>query len=573
LASRTASGGRCYDRDVVRRLALLMLIAAAFSCKHETPPAPPAPTETPVAAPATLVAEGTLREPDAFWGRLRKGGGAALAGSPDSAAGVILERAGVDPGLAPLVSGGQPFHVALGDAPDGMAFAIAMKLVDLQTVRSTLVESETARYKTEEVAGMIRLVPRDGTAPHLAVAVTWSGYLVMASSESDLGTLGAYAARTLPSKPLPASAFELRFDPAALGRAGKKAPDFATKITAYLAAMARSLLPPEVDASALAACFTPGIRDTTATAGDLAEARVVADADDARLDVVATLVPKAGDNAARKRLAAMHPASAGPLLDAPRDAIAALFWSDTAEQRAGDATALGPCVGKALAPILGPGGGQKLADLLASWARGRGDWETASFVAKSPAAGLVVRAPVADGGVASSTVRGFVDLASQPSVADAIGGLLPLRAGAVESFDVPRVGKASVVMFPPPAPLSHGVADASAPGPELAPPGMAWAVDGKEADVALGLTPRDLLALARPATPLRTNLSIEHAIGALGADASFAAIVEPPGCCAGAGPASAPLTFGWGRHEGNGRVTLAIGDELFGQLFARATAP
>lgn len=549
-----------------------MLIGSALSCKHEAPPPPQAPSETPVAAPATLVAEGTLRDPDAFWGRIRKGAGAALAGSPDSAAGVILERAGVDPGLAPLVSGGLPFHVALGDAPDGMAFAIAMKLKDIQTVRSTLVESETARYRTEEVGGMVRLVPRDDPAPRLAVAVTWSGYLVIPSSASELGTLGAYAARTLPTKALPASAFELRFDPAALGRAGKTAPDFAARTTALLAATARSLLPPEVDAGALAACFTPGIRDTTATAGDLAEARIVADADDAKLDVVATLVPKPGDNTARKRLAAMHPASAGPLLDAPRDAIAALFWSDTAEQRADDATALGPCIGKALAPILGPGGGPRLADLLAAWARARADWETASFVAKGPAAGLVVRAPVADAGVASSTVRGFVDLASQPSVADAITRLLPLRAGAVESFDVPRVGKASVVMFPAPAPLSRGLLDAAAPGAELAPPGMAWAVDAKEADIGLGLTPRDLLALAKPVTPLRTNLSIEHAVGALGADASFAAVVEPSGCCAGVEPASAPLTFGWGRREGNGRVSLAIGDELLGQLFARATA-
>lgn len=567
---------------MIRRLALVAsLVSVALACKHDAPPAPHAASEPPVPAPPTLIAEGTLRDPDAFWGRLRKGGGEAFARTPETAAGVILSQAGVDPALAPLVSGSLPFCFAVGDGPDGIGFAIAMKLGDVQALRSTLVESDAARFRGEEVQGMIRLLPRDGAAPipRLAVAVTWSGYLVVASSASELGSLGAYAARTVPTKPLPKSAFELRVDPAALGPAGKKAPELAASATGILAATARGLLPAEVDASTLAACFTPGLRDTAAMTGDLAEVRLDADVDDAQLDVVATLVPKAGDSGARKKLASMHPASAAPLLDAPRDAVAALFWSDTAQLRVDDASALGPCLGHALSPILGVGGGPRLADLWASWARGRGDWQTASFVAKSPAAGLVVRAPVADGSVAASTVRGFVDLASQPPVADAIAGLLPLRANAanaanaVESFDAPRVGKAQVVMFPGHPAFSRGLGDAPEPGPVLAPPGVAWAVDAKEADIGIGQSPRDLLGLARPPTAWRTLASVEHAVGALGADACFAAVVAPGGCCAGEGPASAPLTLGWGRRADEGRLSLVIGDELLGQLVVRATSP
>jgi hypothetical protein len=561
---------------VVRRVALLLLLASVASmgpaCKHDPTPAPHAASEPPIPAPATLIASGTLRDPDAFWAHLRKGGGAAFAHAPESAAGAILEWAGVDPGLAPLVAGNQPFHVALGDSADGVASVIAMKLQDIATVRSTLVEAETAHYRGEEIDGMIRLVPRDATPARIGVAVTWSGYLVIASNASELSTLGAYVTRTLPTKPLPTAPFEMRVEPDALGRTGKKGPDLAAKVTGILAATAHSLLPHEVDATALAACFTPGIQDTFAQAGDLTEARLEASADEDRLDVIATLVPGPGDTAARRRLETMHPGSLGPLLDAPRDSVAALFWSDSSSTRTADAGTLGPCLGRALAPILGPGGGSRLADLLASWARGRGDWETMAFVAKTGTAGLVVRAPVADAGVASSTARGFADLASQPSLADAIAGLLPLRAGTVESFDAPRVGKASVVMFPGHTPFSRGLADPSAAAPELAPAGMAWAVDAKEADVAVGQSPRELLALARPATALHANPSIELAMGALGAEASFAAIVAPPGCCAGAGPASAPLLIGWGRHEGHGRANLAVGDELLGQLVVQITS-
>ena len=562
---------------MIRRIALPALLVSLASmgpsCKREEPPPPHAASESPVPAPPTLIVEGTLKDPDAFWGRLRKGAGAAFAHSPESAAGAILQWAGIDPSLAPLVSGDLPFHVALGDAPDGVASAIAMKLRDIKTVRDTLVEGETSRYRGEEIEGMIRLVPRDGAAPRPGVAVTWSGYLVIASSASELGTLGAYAARTLPTKPPPESSFELRVEPAALGRTGKKAPEFAAKVTGILAATARGLLPHEVDPSALAGCFTQGIQDTVATAGDLSGADVHASADEAQLEVVATLVPRAGDGPARKRLQSMHPGSVAPVLDAPRDSVAALFWSDGATARAEDASTLGPCLGRALAPILGPNGGPRLADLLASWARGRGDWQTASFVSRPGTAGLVLRAPVADGALASSTLRGFVDLASQPSLADAISGLLPLRAGTVESFDTPRGGKASVVMFPVHPAFSRGVPDSSTTAPELTPAGMAWAVDARDVEVGLGQSPRELLALATPTTAHRANPSLDHAMGPLGGEASFVAIFAPPGCCTSDGPGSAPLALAWGRREGNGRASLAIGDELLGLIVTKATAP
>ena len=64
-----------------------------------------------------------------------------------------------------------------------------------------------------------------------------------------------------------------------------------------------------------------------------------------------------------------------------------------------------------------------------------------------------------------------------------------------------------------------------------------------------------------------------RAVGALAADASFAAVIVPPGCCAQPTPVSAPLTLGWGKRGGDGRMTLVIGERLFGELVARVTAP
>ena len=128
-------------------------------------------------------------------------------------------------------------------------------------------------------------------------------------------------------------------------------------------------------------------------------------------------------------------------------------------------------------------------------------------------------------------------------------------------------------MFPSHGPPSRGTPDPQVVTTELAPSGLAWFVDAKEADIALGQAPQDLLGLAHPAAGLKTMAPVARAVGGLGADASFAAVVVPPGCCTGAGPASAPLTIGWSRPGGNGRVTIAIGDEVLGQVVARVSAP
>ncbi|HEY6460979.1 MAG TPA: hypothetical protein VIY73_12535, partial [Polyangiaceae bacterium] len=254
----------------------------------------------------------------------------------------------------------------------------------------------------------------------------------------------------------------------------------------------------------------------------------------------------------------------------PREAVTALFWSDTIDTRNDDAASLGPCLGKSLAPVLGPNGPSKLADALSAWARGRGDWESAAFVLRPSVAGMTVRTPVKDPASTSAAVRGFVDLASQPSVADVLRRTLPLRAGQVQPADVPGVGKASVLMFPShPSTVRDDVDPANASA-ELSPPGLAWALGDKEVDVALGQSPKDLLALTHPASTLRAVHGTEHAVKELAGDASFAAIVVPPGCCRSDAPAASPLTFGWGEHGGNARATLEIGDQLLGQIVIRA---
>jgi len=553
---------------VKHRLVFVALLGTfTVACKRETPPpAIQLVSEPPVAAPATLTAEGTLRDPDAFWSRIRAGGGPSLTDAPSTAAGALLLVAGCDPTLGSLISGAEPFYVAIGDAPKGTAFAIAMKIQDFAAAQSALAGAD-AGYRGEQVGGMLHLVPLTGSEP-VAVGVTGSGYLVLASSVDDLGTLGAYAARTLPTKASPSASLELRMVPAALDRTGAGAPALAAKLVAVLAAGMRGSLPPEVDAQAVAACFTSSIETAAASFGDLAEARVDVTAEDAEVHATATLVPKPGDNSAKRRVSAMHPGDVTPLLTSPRDALASFFWSDTAADRASDVKTIGPCIGRALGAVLGNDGESKLDDVLGSWARGRGDWETMAIVTKGPAAGLIAQAPVANGEDLSHALRSFVSLAAQPSVQDAIRRFLPPRAGALETVEVPRVGKVSVMMFNPTLIPSHSE-DAAPEVSTMAPPGLAWLVGAKEVDLGLGFSPQALIGFTHPVDPLGADALTSRAVHGI-REGSFAAVFRPPGCCGGGRPGAGPLTVAWGRAGTNASGSLAVGDELVGILAGRA---
>lgn len=558
---------------MLRASTLLVIAALAMSCKHDASSPFRIEDRAPIAAPSTLTAEGALREPDALWRRFRRGSGAAAGGLPDTAAGAVMAWAGADPSLAPLVRGDSPFYVALGDAAEGgLAYALAMKLAKPDAVRSALTEGDASQFQVEQSDGLLRLVARQGVPSTLGVALSATGYLVVASSPADLATLGGYAARTLPTKDLPQGPFELRMDSAALARAGKRAPDFADKATSILADAARGVLPQEVDANAVAACFTPEIQNLAATASDLAQARLDVEADEAKVDVVVTMTPKAGDNRASRRLAAMQLGPAGGLLDAPAEAIVTVYSLDAAAARADDAGTLGPCLGGALAPILGANGATKLAGAVMSWARGRGDWERAAFVARPSVAGLVLSTPSQDTSSASSSMRAFADLAAQPGLADALRRMLPLRAGQVQPAQVLGVGDASVLLFQQHAPAARLDGDTSTATAALTPPGLAWAVSDREIDVGLGQSPKELLAMTQPGAKLRTTPGAATASPLLAKDVSFAAFVAPPGCCTSPAPSSAALTFVWGRKDGNGQATFDVGDELLGQILAHELA-
>src|SRR5690606_10096205 len=78
-------------------------------------------------------------------------------------------------------------------------------LADPRHAHMALVVAENARYTAEEREGLTVLLP-EGGANGSSAALTRGGYLLLARRPEALSTLGAYAARTLPTRPLPEGA-------------------------------------------------------------------------------------------------------------------------------------------------------------------------------------------------------------------------------------------------------------------------------------------------------------------------------------------------------------------------------
>jgi hypothetical protein len=523
--------------------------------------------EPAVPAPDTLLAEVTLRDPDDFWSRLRAAGGPLMT-MPATAGQAIASLTHVESRLGNLVDGAAPFYAAIGEGSQGTAFAVAMRLRDPVGAPTVLFEGTPARYTRQAADGMTVLVAPDGVGTSSVVALSPSGFLVIASSKAELATLGAYAARTLPAGAPASASVEVRAAKPALARAGTLATGLTGRLVAMLSGAARALTPAGVDSAALVTCLGPATRNQVALLGDLADATLDIDTGASEVHGTVTLTPRPGENPARARFAAMHPGDAAPLLDVPRDATNAWFVSDTSAERMEDLSTTVPCVERALGPLLDDTGRAALEAALGAWGKGRGDWEVGALVGDGRANGLVLRAPVTDADAATHALSGLADVVRRSPFGDGVQQLFGVKGGELQDMDAGLLGHATVLTF---ASAGRGPRAAAMGGPTAPPIGLAWTV-GTEIDFGAGQSPGDLLTLARANPTLGSEPSSAKAVRALGTNATFAAVLRPFDCCSTGGAGSVPIVFGWGRQGDAGWSRIEVGYGLLANLAARISA-
>ncbi len=195
---------------VIRRALLFVLVATA-SCgkcgasKHADETTTSLVEVAPVPAPDKRLADVVIAHPNATWAKLQRGVGGAAGILPATAGGMFCTVLGLDPAMASEIDGSSPFYGVLAGDPVAPSFAFALKLGDVRKARTVLLEAETARFSWRDAGGMTELLAKGGAdrSPGVVMGIAPSGHLLIASSSTDLTSLGPYVTRSLPAEPLP----------------------------------------------------------------------------------------------------------------------------------------------------------------------------------------------------------------------------------------------------------------------------------------------------------------------------------------------------------------------------------
>ncbi len=562
-------------RPSLAPLALALVLAPALagcgSCgKPDAPPGDLATTavvEEKVAAPEDLLADGVAISPNTTWSRIQRGVGGALGLMPQTMGSVMCSLAGIDLALGGEIDGASPAYFAVAGDVDAPSWVLVAKLVELRKARGVLLESETAKYTGREEGSMTVLVPRGagaGAPSGLGVAVTRSGYLVVGSDAAALQKLGPYATRNLPREAPPKAAVHADVKPKALS--GKLRPLLERRWQALML----DLLAEDGKMRAAHAGRPPDFAEPkaiVAVADGLVQRRLAAFGaiDKLRLDLEATdedvhLAIEVEGGATPGGLSPMTVGSTSPLLEVPKDAIAALLTRSQPDERAADAKEIEAALTSALGPRLPEAEGKKLRAAIDGFARGRGDALTlVALGGERKAKGLVLRTPVStqDAELARRSVSDAADLLRAPVFKD------PLRLKSVSrsSGEAKGVGKCDVLEV-----LIEG--KGKLPDTKV---GLAWESEGGTLCAALGDAPLELVArVSHPEQKLSDEKTLAAYVDALGKEASFVLLAQPFLVDQSKPVPTAPAVLAWGTRGANARwVRVDVSDRVLRELMKK----
>ena len=438
-------------RALVFSIALSLCLASCSSCSKKSANDGAPVVETPVAAPANLLGEVTVENPDAFWGRLQRGVGGVVALMPMSLGGLVSSFGSIDPAIGPIVDGASPsYAAAVARGPTDVGWAVAVHFTDLAHARATLLDGPNAKYDGTEDGDFTLLAFKGGTAvtgaPQAAISKT--GYLVLGPSKLDIEEIGPYLVRTMPTHPRATTDVALDLPRAALAgpihdRLAAAWSSFKSEKESQAAEAQKSHgRPPDFgDPAGILALADSIAQKRLAVVSDLANAHIALEATGSTFTLDATLTPAEGNGAASQFALAMQDGDLAPLLDAPAGLATILT------RASGDDRASAP---DELASALKQSMGDRFRDADAKLARTAvTDWESAagSFVVTSalttPTPSLVVRTPTEHPDVADRAAHECCELLQTPVLHEMANGLLNVDTGTFGTADVSGVGHAA----------------------------------------------------------------------------------------------------------------------------------
>jgi hypothetical protein len=555
-------------RGLVSLTVVLCFALGGCGKNESTSATPDASVNEPMpAAPADLLAEGVVPTPDSSWGKLQRAVGGTIGLVPSTLGGLITALGGVDSSVALEIDGMAPAYFAASGSPSDPSWVVVSHLRDARHARAELAIGDGGRFKAKEAHGMTVLVPVG--LSNVVVALDRDRLLV-AKREDDLDKLGAYAARTLPQKPVPNAGLVATIPESGVRALSTALGDTWSSFAKSAGAQEKDLRDKHggkqadfADTEALLAIADGFVKARVSEIADVSGSTITVDFDDTGLHVTSLMHPKDGDGPAKKLLTEMTTGDAEPLLASTGDARASFLVRASGKSRGDQATALTDMLARGLGARLGDADKKSASAIARGWEKGAGEATVVSLPAAASRVVLVRSKLEPAGGEAAMKDA----IAAVPPFlrAKAVSDPLAIKSVDVGERDLPAAGKpagggkANVVnlLRAPPKPE---------PGksPRLLPPaGVASTfVDGAVV-MAIGDEPFDVLSHgARPDRTLGDDPLLAGPLRALGNEAAFVVLWQPlklePSHL---GEPPAPVVVAWGKRGGDAllRVDASLG--------------
>ncbi|MFS8066945.1 MAG: hypothetical protein ACMG6S_11290 [Byssovorax sp.] len=507
---------------------------------------------SPVPAPQGHLADLVVPAPDAAWTKARALVGGPAVFFPQSFGALAATMLKLPVVVAPEIDGAVPVLGAAlknGAAPVQAAVGIHVKAGG--RFLDQLTKGPDARFtaRLDEASRIMVLTTKSdtpGAVPQAAMGVL-GNYLLVAPQEAALLAAGPYIVRTLPSRPLPKEDAVLEMPEAALSGP-------------VLAEAQRTWTSTRQDLDKLGAPALLPVAGTVdmllGVLADSKQARLALDLEATTVHARFTMTPKAGGGAASQAISEMAVGDTTPLLDLPGSALLGMLWREPAAVRAAAIPKQAEAMAKLLGPAAKPEDKEAILAALRAEDEARGDWVALGMSLDPTGPNAMVRAPLVDAEKMSKALKQLVALGKLASVkAQLKESALDVTTGKTVIENLP--GDVQRVRFERIQPKDAKGKAASPPEDAGIPStiDMLYLVSSSTLFGAAGYDPKEALRslVKAPAdASLGSNPAIKAALASLGADASFALVVDPLRLLAmrsgkSAPPESAPVVVAIGK--------------------------
>ncbi len=494
-----------------------------------------------IPAPEGHLADLFVPAPEALWTKARALVGGPSAFLPQSFGALAATLLKLPVAVAAEIDGAVPVlgaSLKKGASPAQAAIAIHVKaggrFID------QVSKGPDARFtaKLDEASRITVLTTKSdtpGAVPQVAMGVL-GNYLLIALNTVDLAAVGPYVVRTLPSRPVPKEDVTLEVPEAALtGPVLTEAQRSWTNTRSTLDKLGAPVLLP----------VSGTVDMLLGVLADSSRARLTLDLDPDTVHARFTMTPKPGGGAATKALEEMAVGDVAPILDLPGSALMGMLWREPAAVRAASIPRHADALAARLGPDAKPEDKEAILAALRAEDSARGDWVALGMSLEAIGPNAMVRAPLVDSEKMTTALKQLLALGKLASVkAQLRESALDITTGktVIENLagDVQRVRFERVQAKD----VKSGAKDPKLLLDEKARSrGAAPSVDGTPTTIdllylvtkdalfgAAGYDPKETLRSLVKAPgdgSLGSNAAIKAALAPLGADASFALVIDP----------------------------------------------